>query len=306
MQYGGLMDFKQLEIFTVLAKELHFAKAAKQCHMTASAVTRSIQRLEQELGCQLLLRNNRSVELTQAGLNFAEYAKESLEKWYLVLDGLNQQSSSLSGRLRVYGSVTASYSVLSKLLPSFRQLYPAVEMRLHTGDQADAIERVSSGLDDIAIAARPEHLIDSIAFKTLTFSPLRFIMPAEPGPVLSQVEKLQNKALLSVSQLPLILAEQGLARNRLDEYIKGNGLSTNIYAEVSGHEAIVSMVALGFGIGLVPELVIDHSPLRDKIRVMEGMPELQAFQVGLCCSKQRLALPVIKAFWDMANIESEI
>ena len=297
------MDFRQLEIFSVLADELHFARTAKHCHMTASAVTRSIQRLEDEVGCQLLLRDNRSVELTQAGVSFAEYARECLEKWRVLRSNLALDASALSGQLKMYGSVTASYSVLSKILPQFRQAYSDVEIMLHTGDQADAIERVLAGQDDIAIAAMPEHLTDSIAFKTLTFSPLRFIMPAEPGPVVGKIEHLQQQSqgALDASLLPMIVSEQGLARNRLDAYMKANGLKANIYASVSGHEAIVSMVALGFGIGLVPEIVIHHSPLQDKIRIMENMPELQAFQIGLCVLKQRLALPVVKAFWDLAS-----
>lgn len=297
------MDFKQLEIFSVLADELHFARTARKCNMTASAVTRSIQRLEDEVGSQLLLRNNRSVELTQAGQSFAEYARDALERWRQVHATLRHDASALSGQLKMFGSVTASYSVLSKMLPEFRQAYPEVDILLHTGDQADALSRVAAGHDDMAIAAMPEQLPDNIAFKTLTFTPLRFIMPAAAGSVSEQLAILKREQReLNPALLPMIVAEQGLVRNRLNAYIKSTSMKPNIYATVSGHEAIVSMVALGFGIGLVPEIVIQHSPLQDKIRVIEGMPELQAFQVGLCVLKQRLALPVVKAFWDMAGI----
>jgi LysR family positive regulator for ilvC len=61
------------------------------------------------------------------------------------------------------------------------------------------------------------------------------------------------------------------------------------------------MVALGMGIGLVPEIVIQHSPLQGKIAVIEAAPELQAFQIGLCAQKRRLAMPAIKAFWQAAK-----
>lgn len=297
------MDFKQLEMFSLLAEELHFAKTAQLCHMTASAVTRSVQRLEGELGYPLLLRNNRSVELTAAGQKFAEFSSSSLEQLQSMRTELSTDASKISGQLKVYGSVTASYSVLSRLLPQFRQSFPDVEMRLHTGDQAEAIEQVLSGHDDIAIAALPEHLSASIAFKTLTFSPLRFIMPAGSGPIADQLESLRvvHRAELNPALLPMIVSEQGLARNRLDHYLKEHGLKPNIYASVSGHEAIVSMVALGFGIGLVPELVIQHSPLKDQIKVMSNMPELQAFQIGISVLKSRLVLPAVKAFWDSAD-----
>lgn len=297
------MDFKQLEIFAVLATELHFAQTAKRCHMTASAVTRSVQRLEEELGVSLLLRNNRHVELTVAGRQFARYAEESLQRWQAMKLSLLQQSQQVSGQLKLYGSATAGYGVLSKLLTGFRSMYPQVELQLHTGDQAAAIETVQAGSEDIAIAALPEELPAGLAFKTLLFSPLRFIMPAGQSMVGDQVEALlqPKSGALDIAQLPLIVSERGLARERLNQWLKKQNTSPNIYAQVSGHEAIVTLVALGFGVGLVPELVIQHSPFQDKIRVIDEAPVLQAYQIGLCAMKNRLALPVVKAFWDAAD-----
>lgn len=297
------MDFRQLELFVVLAEELHFAHTARRCHMTASAVTRSIQRLEEELGVALLLRNKRHVELTMAGSQFADYAAEALQRWQVMRQSLQQQSRQVSGQLKLYGSTTAGYGVLSRLLAGFRAAYPQVELQLHTGDQAAAIETIQAGIEDVAIAALPEVLPPGLAFKTLLFSPLRFIMPTEQGVISEQVQQLRQMGsdVLNVARLPLIVSERGLARDRLNQWLKKQGVSPNIYAQVSGHEAIVTLVALGFGIGLVPEMVIQHSPFRDKIRIIEDAPVLQAYQIGLCVMSSRLALPVVKAFWDAAD-----
>lgn len=70
-------------------------------------------------------------------------------------------------------------------------------------------------------------------------------------------------------RLPLILSEQGLARKRCDQWFRNKGIAPNIYAEVAGNEGIVAMVALGFGVGLVPAAVIDHSPMGEKVRIVE-------------------------------------
>ena len=295
------MDFRQLELFVVLAEELHFARTASRCHMTAPAVTRAVQRLEDELGMPLLLRNNRRVELTPAGCQFADYAADTLQRWRLVQQGMQQQAGSVAGQLRLYGSATASY-LLSPLLAGFRQSYPQVELLLHSGDQAEAIGRIREAQDDIAIAALPDVLPETMAFRQLHVSPLRFIMPAE-GALAEQVLAVMvlPDAHRQLFQLPLIVSERGLARERLNDWLKKQSLSPNIYARVSGHEAIVTLVALGFGIGLVPELVITHSPFRDKIRVIESAPVLQAFRIGLCVLKSRLGLPVIRAFWEAAD-----
>ena len=73
-----------------------------------------------------------------------------------------------------------------------------------------------------------------------------------------------------------------------------------IYAQVAGNEAIVSMVSLGFGVGLVPRLVTENSPLLDKIDFVDASPELTPFSVGLCTLRRKLTNPTIKAFWDLA------
>ena len=296
------MDFKQLEIFSVLANELHFAHTAKRCHMTASAVTRSIQRLEEELGYPLLERNNRSVELTVAGKTFADFAVESLQQYQRLKDSLASDAEAVRGSLSVYSSVTASYGILSYLLDAFRDKFPDVELQLHTGDHADAVQRVLQGEEDVAVAAMPTELPSELSFKTLTFSPLRFIMPVS-GSVFDQVSELKrhNNGAVNPVKLPLIVAERGLARERLDECLALQSDKPNVYAQVSGNEAIVSMVALGCGVGLVPELVIKHSPFQNKIRIIEGAPELPVFQIGLCALQSRMKSPTLKALWDIAD-----
>ena len=64
----------------------------------------------------------------------------------------------LVGDVRIYCSVTASYSFLFDILSRFRENHPRVEIRLHTGDPEEAIPRVLSGTEDIAIGARPDRL----------------------------------------------------------------------------------------------------------------------------------------------------
>jgi LysR family positive regulator for ilvC len=297
------MDIRQLELFVLLAKELHFAQTAKRAHMTASALSRLIQRLEDEVGVALLLRNNRRVELTLAGREFVVFAQNVLLEWQKIQDNMRGKHALLAGNIRIYSSVTASYSVLSVLLSDFRKQFPQIEIQLHTGDQAEAIDRVIMGADDVAVAALPDHLPDAIVFKTLTFSPLRFIMPSDSGAVAEQVMKLRRASTgpINMSALPLIVPAQGLTRDRLNQWLKQHQLTPNIYAQVSGHEAIVSMVALGFGVGLVPELVVQHSSLAKKIRIVDDAPQLPALQIGLCVQKAGLENTVVRAFWDAAD-----
>ncbi len=61
------------------------------------------------------------------------------------------------------------------------------------------------------------------------------------------------------------------------------------------------MVALGLGVGLVPELVLDNSTLREQLQVLPAEPDLGPFPVGLCAPRQRLDNPYVAAFWQVAR-----
>ena len=96
------MDEKSLRLFVSLADELHFGRAAARCHMSASAATRMLQRLELELGVNLLERDNRSVLLTRGGRLFLEYARDALQRWQSLLGEVREQGRALTGVLRMY------------------------------------------------------------------------------------------------------------------------------------------------------------------------------------------------------------
>ena len=68
------MDIRALHIFTRLARTLHFGRASRDCGLSPSALTRTVQRIEEELGVRLFVRDNRRVSLTAAGLVFQRYA----------------------------------------------------------------------------------------------------------------------------------------------------------------------------------------------------------------------------------------
>ena len=291
-----IMDNHSLRLFLSLADNLHFGKTSREKHVSPSALSRSIKQLEDELGAPLFLRDNRSVRLTREGIQFREYAKEVISGWQAMRQAFKQDQLVLHGELSLYCSVTASYSFLYDILSNFRQDYPRIEMKLHTGDAAKAVERIQEGLEDLAIGARPDSLPPGIEFQPIARSELRFI-----GPLSSQLltdEQLKHPCAANWQDVPMILSEEGLARTRTDRWLKSHNIKPRIYAQVSGNEAIVSMVSLGFGIGVVPQIVLDNSPLTARIRTYDIQPPLTAYDIGLFALEKRLKDPLINAFWN--------
>lgn len=290
------MDMRPLNHFLALAESLHFGRASEACHISTSTLSRSIRHLEESLGVTLFERDNRHVALTRQGEIFQHYARETLERWEELRQSLMSEARRLTGKISVYCSVTASYSFLYELLSEFRSHHPGIELKLHTGDPAEAMNRVLAGDEDMAITPRPRQPPEALAFKSLTRAPLVFIAPREaPEWIPSRPE---TPCAEQWREVPMILSEAGLSRSYADTWFRALGIVPRIYAQVAGHEAIVSMVGLSFGIGVVTRIVLDNSPLRERVRVLPVKPELPHYDVGLCVLERRLKSPLIRALWD--------
>lgn len=291
------MNPKTLTQFLALARTLHFGQASEACNISLSTLSRNIRQLEDELGVSLFERDNRSVALSAKGLQFEVYAREALANWHRIRQELTDTGNPLHGELSIYCSVTASQSVLYELLNRFRPSYPGIDIKLHTGDPEHAIARVLAGDEDISIAAYPGRLSRSMQFKPAVVSPLLFIAPAELSD--ADIPASAPAEAAEWAQVPMILSEGGILRKRVDAWFKSLHVTPRIYAQVAGNEAIVSMVSLGLGVGVVPKIVLDNSPMAERIRILDVKPELAPYDVGLFTLKKSLQNPLINAFWGV-------
>lgn len=290
------MNIKSLQLFIHLCDSKSFAKTAAAMHISPSALSRQIQKLEEETCQQLFLRDNRSVELTIQGKRLVPVALKILGEWQHYQSHLKGSEGELKGEIRLFCSVTASYSHLPELISEFRLQHPFIEFKLSTGDPAQAIDKILADEVDVAISAMPEQLPRNIAFELISEVPLSVIAPEGVSTFAEELHK-DNP---DWSVIPFILPEAGTARERAEVWLKKMKIKPNIYAQTAGHEAIVSMVALGCGVGIAPDVVINNSPVREKI-IRLKVPAIKPFELGVCCTKSQLGNPLVKAFWEVAE-----
>lgn len=290
------MDIRSLQLFRHLSGTLHFGRTSQACHLTPSALTRAIQRLEEEFGEKLFIRDNRSVSLTPSGELFREYAEDTIGR-YNDLKNRISADGILRGEISLYSSVTAVYSILPNILAGFRDIYPEVHINLQTGDAAMALNKLESGDVDLTITAMPEQISGQLEFKKITETPLVFIAPYRfPETIIRH-----KKEKIDWQKTPFVMAEKGLSRKRVDRWFAKKGIHPNIYAKVAGNEAIIAFVSLGCGVGVVPKLVLEKSPLKEQIKILDIKPQLRPFSVGVCTAKKNMLNPIIRAFWDIAE-----
>jgi len=291
------MDYEELRLFQHLTRTLHYGRTSQACAISPSGLSRAIQRVERDAGRPLFVRDNLSVALTEHGARFLEFTNDALARWQTVQDDLAREPESLTGTLTLFASVTACQSFLPGLLSRFRESHPDVHLRLETGYAADALQTLEQGKVDVTVAALPERIPRALATRIVTYTPLIFVAPAAPCDVSRRVDQQP----VDWAKLPVVLPATGLARRAVDTWYRKQKVRPKVYGEVTGNEAILSLVSTGCGVGVVPQLVMDRSPLSGELRALDVTPALGEFRVGLCTRRSSLENPLIQALWNVLD-----
>ena len=114
--------------------------------------------------------------------------------------------------------------------------------------------------------------------------------------------QLLQEEPINWQQMPFILPLDGMARQRIEQGYVANTLSIQKFMpQWRGHEGIVPMVALGFGLAMLPDVVIDNNPISKDVSRLNLDNPVEAFDLGVCVQKRNLANPLIRAFWEMLD-----
>lgn len=240
------VTFRQLRVFTEVARHLSFSRAAEALHLTPPAVTMQVKELEGHVGLPLFGRQGRQVHLTMAGEYFLVYAKRLLSTLKDADNVMARFKAVKTGVLTVGLISTAGY-FLPQLLARFQQEHPGVDVRLDvTGNMVELLARMHSNEVDLAVMGRPpkEYALRAEPFAA---HPMVFVCP--PGHPLLGVGHPPLKALV---HYPLIARESGSeVRHVMDAYLREHRLVPRIAMEIIGNETIKASVMAGLGISFL-------------------------------------------------------
>ena len=247
------------------------------------------------MNAKLCIRDKKGIFITQAGRKFEEFARKTLNEYANLENELDSGDGAIEGCIKVYCSVTASYLFIPRLLNELHLTAPNLEVKLETGDPADALHKLDDPETDFVISALPSEVPNHIQNVDLVTFPLILIAPKKPRYPASA--DFNNPDLSSV---PFVMPEKGQLRYEVEKFLQSQEINPHIYSEVSGHEAIVSLTALGFGVSVVPRLVYEISPFKNEVLVIKEIP-WSNFRVALCNLKSRAKDKKIKVVRDLAK-----
>lgn len=285
------VTFRQLRVFTEVAKHLSFSRAAESLHLTPPAMTMQVKELEGQIGLPLFERQGRQVQLTMVGEYFLVYAKRLLSTLKDAENTISRFKQVETGVLTIGIISTAGY-FLPQLLARFKAEHEGVDVRLDvTRDLTKLIDKLHSNEIDMAVMGRPpkEYALRSEPFAT---HPMVFICP--PGHPLLRVGHPPVDALV---HYPIVARELGSeVRQVLDNYLREQRLAPRIAMDIPSNETVKAAVMAGLGIGFVSLHAVASELRSGQLHLVEfeGTPILRSWNLVHQASK--VLSPAAEAF----------
>lgn len=151
------MNLEQLHTFLVIARHRNFSRAALEHKLTQPGLSRQIQRLEKEMGVELLHRHRSRLELTLAGEKFRLYAENILAQHREFLAALREGATAKSGKLRMASSLAPGEFLVPELVSRFTASYPGVQPEIFITDSAQVISEIKERRWDIGFVGKQIH-----------------------------------------------------------------------------------------------------------------------------------------------------
>src|SRR5437763_1677992 len=236
------MELRSLAYFLRIAELGSITRAAAHLHLAQPALTRHVQRLEDELGVPLLTRANRGVKLTEAGQKLLESAARILREVERTGDEIRAQDAHPSGRI-IFGITPTLCPVLvPELSLRMRRDYPRIELKAVHAGMVRLEEFVIDGRVDIALLSE---LSRSRLVLSTRLAQEEMVLVTEPG-----ARPLGFVSGAELGRTPLVLGD-GL-RAAMDALLAGRGIELNVAIEVNDHETIRLMVQQGAAASILP------------------------------------------------------
>ena len=287
------MRLEQLQAFIAVADTGSFQKAAKQCGVTQSTVSRQIQALETELALPLFHRSAQA-KLTIAGDRVLGRARRICQEWKSAISELSDLMEGKQEELCIAAIHSVCAYHLPPVLQAFCEDYPNVQLRVTSLGSDRALKVLRDGLVDLAIVmnnklltTRSEMVVDSLYSEQID------VLMAATHP-LSQHDSVTWEA---IAQYPQVIFKDGYGMSRLlQEQFANQGLELKVSLELNILDAFRGIVRQGDFIALLPQSALSDVSKDPTLVVRPTTPLQLTREVVLVTTQDRLDIPPIQRF----------
>lgn len=267
-------NFEYYKIFYYVAKYENLTKAATALKTSQPAVTRTIHKLEGELGCRLFTRSKTGMKLTPEGRIFYGYVAAGCAQFFKGENDLSNLISLENGTIYISATETALHCYLFQAMEEFNSLYPNVRFKILNNSTTESVNAVKEGKVDLAFVSANLQVAKPLRMKILRKYRDILIAGKRFEELKAGKEELSLKELVSYPWISL--TAETISRRFLNEYFEKNSLTFTPDMELATTDMILPAVRHNLGLGFIPAEFAD-SELKSgqvfEIKVKEKLPE---------------------------------
>ena len=269
------MEIKTLRsLISLVENDFNVSRAAEQLFLVQPAVSQHIQRLEQELGTQLFVRQGkRLLGLTETGEVIVSHARKILAETRNIIDVGREHVEQASGILRIGTTHTQARYVLPPVIKSFNKAYPNVELEIHQGNPQQLEEMALD--DQVDFSMCTEILSENPQLTTVPcYQWNRSLIARHDHPLLAR-KRITLKAL---SQYPIITYVLGFTgRGHFSNTFARAGLKPNVVLSAADTDVIKTYVREGMGVGIIASMA--YTPRQDSDLELRDLSQLFPWEI---------------------------
>ena len=284
------VTFRQLRVFTEVARQASVLRAAEALHLSPPAVSMQVKAIESQVGLVLFDRAGRRLSLSTAGEYFLVYARRLLATLKEAEDAMARLTRVESGLLAI-GMVSSAKYFLPQLLAAFHAEHPAVEVRLRLGGREQLVALMQRGEVDLSVMGRPPKDWPN---RAEPFAMHPHALVTAPNHPFADAESVPAAML---AREPFIVREPGSGtRAALEEFLAEYHLQPMFVMEMDSTEAIKQAVMAGMGVSLLSLHTIGLEKRHGLIAApnVEGLPLMRRWHLVNAAAK--LLSPAAEAF----------
>lgn len=263
-----MIELKLMRQYVAVAETLNFRNAAQRLNMSQPPLSAAIQRLEQRLGVQLLQRNTRKTQLTQAGNVFLIEARQVLQQAERACKMARDAAAGIHGTIRLGFVDSIVDSLLAILIGSYRDSFPHVELQLQEATPPEQIESLRNDHLDLGLLVLPSVPPGNLFIEPICEDKMVAVMPHDH--ILVNLNKVHLSDLASLKWI--LLAEQHNPE-MYSQVLKSchiAGFTPEIIHKPRQMQTTAALVSGGLGITLMPEHYARRQPERLVYRELTG------------------------------------
>jgi DNA-binding transcriptional LysR family regulator len=244
------MELRHLRYFVAVAEELHFSRAAERVGIAQPPFSRQIKTLEEEIGAPLLWRSKRRVELTEAGKVFLLDARGILARAEHAAHTARRAARGEIGRLTVGFVSSAFYGEFTSIFHLMRARHPDVALALQDLTSEEQVQAMKEHKLDVGLLRPPVPGAESLSSEIVFREPFVVALPRNHKQARQKSIDIKDLAQESFLMVPRSLGPGFY--DQIIRYCAQSGFAPKVALETTSTQTIVSLIAGGMGVSLVP------------------------------------------------------